>query len=107
MRLVLTGRTEEAAVASEVPVRSQPDVLTLDLVVAAEVVVEGVGVLLCARHAVDQAALRIPGGRYFRTAFTRLLEFLFLYHAACIHLCYLESLDNNLVLVILGLAYSI
>ena len=66
MRLVLTGRTEEAAVAGEVPVRGQPIVLPLDLVVAAEVVVEGVGVLLCARHAVDQAALRIPGGEIFQ-----------------------------------------
>ena len=65
VRLLLTGRTEEAAVAGEVPVRGQPVVLPLDVVVAAEVVVERVGVLLCARHAVDQAESRIQG-RYFR-----------------------------------------
>ena len=59
VRLVLTGRTEEAAFAGKVPVRGQPVVLPLDLVVAAEVVIEGIGVLLCARHAIDQAASRI------------------------------------------------
>ena len=74
--LVLTGRTEEAAVAGKVPVRGQPVILPLNLLVAAEVVVEGVGVLLRARHAVDQAASRIQG-RYFRT-FTKLPEFSFL-----------------------------
>ena len=56
--MIRTGWAEESAVAGKVSVRGQPVVLPLDVVsgVLAEVVVEGVGVLLRASHAVDETA---------------------------------------------------
>ena len=60
-RFARTGRAEESAVAGKVPVRGQSVVLPLDVVrrVSAEVVVEGVGVLLRAGHAVHKTRSKI------------------------------------------------